>query len=141
MKRLRDSQKSKLYQAEVESLTAGKEFKNLDEVKSYIKKICASQYWKKLNGYTKIIVKDGRGRRIACAFSKYEIALPRWARCERVILHELAHTLISFNNDGIAAHGKEFAKGYLNLVKRFMGNEAYLSLRAGFKKYHVKYCA
>lgn len=136
----RDNQRQKLYNAESESLHGqGRKFKDLKEVNQYVKKICKSHCWKKQGGALYIEVHDGRGRRRAGAYSRYDITLPRWSRQEWVVLHELAHTLINFNKSYTASHGPEFAKCFLGLIKRFMGIENYNLLKAAYKKYHVHY--
>ena len=137
--RLRDNQRSKVYEAERIIFHRGQEFKNMKDINKYVNHICKSMFWKKLNGSLDIDVKDGRGRRKPCAFNSYTIALPRWGRQEAVILHELTHTLISFNGYYLAHHGNEFAKMYLNLVRHYMGREFYLDLKTSFKKFHVHY--
>ena len=140
MAKIRDNQRAKLYRAERESLREhGCTFKDLKEVNKYIDRILRSSYWKKLHGSSHMEVRDGRGRRSACAFDRQTIALPKWARSDVIILHELAHTVVNFNYKKVADHGREFAKEYLGLVKRFMGREYYLILKESYKKNHVHY--
>jgi len=140
MDKLRDTQRSKVYHAERVIHHHGKQFKNMEEVDAYVIRICKTAFWKKLHGAYHIEIKDGRGRRRACAFNWGTIALPRWARQEAIILHELAHTLVNFDNYNFTAwHGKEFAKTYLLLVKRFMGKEEHAKLKTSFKENHVHY--
>ena len=140
MTKIRDNQREKIYRAERESVwRIGNTFKDLSEVNVYINYILKSHYWKKIGGSSSILVKDGRGRRKACAFNKKTIALPKWARQEAVILHELAHTIVNFNYIKVADHGMEFAKEFLGLIKRFMGKEAYLMLKESYKENHVHY--
>jgi putative metallohydrolase (TIGR04338 family) len=137
---VRDSQRSKVYEAERVIWHRGVQFSNLQEVDAYVQRICKSAYWRKLRGAYYVKVKDGRRRRSACAFDWGTIALPRWSRQEAVILHELTHTLVNFNNDrNVAWHGKEFASTYLKLVKRYMGKEAHAMLKQSFKDNHVHY--
>jgi len=142
MTKTRDNQRQKVYRAERESLhNKGEKFKDLKEVNTYINHILSSHYWKKLNGSWHIEVRDGRGRKAACAFDRETIALPKWARQDVVIIHELAHTVVNFNSRKVASHGREFAKTFLGLVKRFMGRESYLLLKESYKKNHVHYTA
>lgn len=61
--------------------------------------------------------------------------LPRWAQCDRVILHELCHGL------GLPgpAHGRRFCNAYLKLVRHVMGRVAAKRLRRAYKRHRVCY--
>jgi len=59
---------------------------------------------------------DGRGRRRACG-SRWEIKLPRWARCRIVVLHEIAHSL----QQQQPWHGPEFARLFLEMIVQYAG--------------------
>lgn len=74
-------------------------------------------------------VKDGRGRRTACA-SGSTIELPRWARTKPVILHELAHVLVG----GGRGHNWPFNRAYIDLVNVFLGREWGTKLERELKK-------
>ena len=137
MKTIRDSQRSKVYCAE--NVISGKRFDDIKELREYVKRICNSSFWKKLNGYPSVLVQDGRRRRKACAYDRYSISMPVWARSEAVTLHELAHTLVNFNKKPVADHGREFVKMFLKLVHHYMGKEEYILLRDSFKEHNVKY--
>jgi putative metallohydrolase (TIGR04338 family) len=96
-------------------------------------------------------VGDGRARRKACWDANvYEIKLPQWARTEAVILHEMAHWIVDraamvgtygrgrqYDADH-AAHGKEFAAVFLELVRLQLGAEATKALKASYKAHRVK---
>lgn len=58
------------------------------------------------------------------------------ARDPWVILHEIAHQGI---DDDKAPHGREFAKLFLGLVKRFLGPDAARALRAEYAANRVRY--
>ena len=140
MTKIRDTQRQKVYRAEREALWGTRtSFKDLKEVNAYICHVINSHYWKKRQGSPYIDVRDGRGRSSACAFDKQTIALPKWARKDVIILHELAHTLVNFSYHRVAPHGREFAKEYLGLIKRFIGKESYSLLKESYKKNHVHY--
>ncbi len=53
-----------------------------------------------------------------------------------VILHEIAH---HGTPDGVAAHGREFARLYLGLVRRFLGPEHARALREEYAARRVRY--
>jgi hypothetical protein len=80
-KRLRDFQRSKVYSWERAVFGRPTEKLTLEQCAELAKKLC---------GF-KVTVKDGRGRRKACAYYETRtIALPKWARCEWVVIHECA---------------------------------------------------
>lgn len=56
---------------------------------------------------------------------------------EAIILHEVAHNLVSYHK--YAPHGPEFAAVFHELVKLFMGKTAAADLRAAFVAKRVKY--
>jgi len=59
---------------------------------------------------------DGRGHRRAASYGGC-IALPKWARQDVVVLHELAHEL----TPGAIPHGPEFVYVYINLLHAVLG--------------------
>ena len=78
------------------------------------------------------MVKDGRGRRAACYFDAMEagymngmswkakpgcICLPKWARTELVILHEIAHHLLDIMDTAKHHHNKLFRDTLIDLVE------------------------
>jgi hypothetical protein len=66
------------------------------------------------------------------------IALPKWARSERVMLHEIAHHAAPRD---AAAHGPEYARIYVELVRTFMGEKPAARLLAAFEAHRVKVAA
>lgn len=146
MKKARDSQREKLYRAEIEGLKdfRGREFETIGEVEAYYRDLLRQVWFGRTFGRTVRAVKvyDGRGRRSACHRGTINgcamICLPRWSRFEAVVLHELAHALVP-SADCFAPHGREFAEKFLRLVRNRLGPDAECSLKAAFKKHHVKY--
>lgn len=137
---IRDMQRSRVYKAE-RSISPGKAIPTINGVEAYLGKILNSKWWRdRFPRKTILKVKDGRGCRIARGFnggaSLVHLTLPKWSRLEIFILHELTHTVTSTN---LAAHGPEFAGTFLELVARFMGQEAGEALRLAFVKYGVDY--
>jgi len=134
---LRDSQRSKLYSAERKhSLYKKFYIDDVADLQKYVDSITSSKWFIDKFNYNSIKVKDGRGRRSACA-TKYYIKLPVWSRYKLCILHEVAHTITPYN---YAGHGREFANNFLVLVRHFMGKEPYFELKSLFKQHRVKYC-
>jgi putative metallohydrolase (TIGR04338 family) len=156
--RERDSQRSKVYAAE-QRIHLDSPCVALSELREWINDTVVTSRWFHsrwpLGGVIRL--KDGRGRRRACAYpiftnyhlnSNYSqpspkggvIKLPRWSRTRIIALHELAHIIIRWHFPyKVAAHGKEFCGVYLQLVKRWMGQEYYLQLRSAFKETGAKY--
>lgn len=144
MNRARDSQRSKVYTAEwaTERGKAERRFDEMSDLKARTKQIVESKWWRdRIRFRRTVTVKDGRGRRLACADSwDFSISLPRHQRNDWVLIHELAHLLAdNIHGRRIAAHGREFCMEYLALTRRFRGKAAHDDLKASFKKHGVKY--
>ncbi len=124
---MRDSQKSKLYaweNRECDALRYDHKHEcepqmEIREIKKLVTRV-ARDYGL---SHRKVRVKDGRGRRAACyCASERAIKLPRWARREVVVLHELAHWLIQvFGHYNNASHGREFTGVFMELLRRYHG--------------------
>lgn len=115
--------------------------KTLDEVTEYLNRIFKSRWFKKhYPAKTWFTLGDGRRARIARGghrgYSGVYLKLPRWARSEYVVLHELSHGVTPTDK---AAHGREFARNLLLLVKRWMGEEDYKKLKQSFRLHRVKF--
>lgn len=78
-------------------------------------------------------VRDGRG---ALAWANI-IMLPKWARNERVILHELAHVIATER----PAHGRQFARIFIDLLQRFhpQRHAAAAALKVAFAEKKVRW--
>lgn len=150
MKRPRDTQRKKVYDAEVAALGEPKGGLTLVEAGSYATRIMRSPWWDSTHrtlhaGRFRILPKvlritDGRGRRRGSARTSSPnalIKLPRFSRVDWYILHELAHVLTARQDE--AWHGRTFARAYILLVQRWMGDEAAGRLRAAFAEHGVKY--
>jgi len=114
-----------------------------DEVQQIVLRITTSNWWLKRRlaivaglsfaaSPVPVNVTDGRGRRVACA-SGNTIKLPRWARTMWVILHELTHVMSRER----PAHGRAFARTYIDMVNRWMGPGEAARLRECFGRNHV----
>ena len=64
------------------------------------------------------------------------IRLPKWAYRSDVVLHELGHVLTPSD----PGHGRDYAACYLRLVAMFLGREAEVYLREGYRREKVRYC-
>ena len=142
--RARDNQRKRLYTAENEAIR-GRELPSVEEISRYLTEIGLSRWFRSRWGpYLDVEVRDGRGYRIATAYPRFRSAgsvtgllqMPRWSRFERIVLHELAHLLVPGN---YAWHGPEFAGVLLALVRQYMGEEAWKSLRTCYQLRRVRY--
>jgi len=139
---VRDSQRGKLYKAEKILEVLSRRLETIPEIETFLMQVLTKapikrRYGDHLQGVIKI--RDGRGATIARGCAAY-IKLPKWARCEYIVLHEIAHTIVDRRHgDTVAGHGREFAATYLDLVRFGMGVEAYDVLKASFKAHRVKF--
>lgn len=143
----RDHQREKLYTAERLAFApfigskAVRRYETVAECQRRVDAIMGSETAKNIAcrfGSTEaprpVKVDDGAGCRFAGSYGG-TIKLPRHARIEWVILHELAHEL----TPRIVSHQWPFAATYLALVSRFLGTAAERALRAAFRAHGVKY--
>lgn len=149
-KRPRDSQRSKLYQAENILSGCGLLFDTTGEIQAYVDHLVGLRWFQRRWPLSSIEVRDGRGRTSACgaayrrggAYCGY-IKMPRWSRTEPVVLHEIAHCCArvdGLRNGAIyAAHGWQFARVLLELVRHRMGDDDWSTLRDSFRESHVRY--
>lgn len=136
----RDSQRSKLYAAERDTRGehAGRSYKTIDQCQAFADHVTKAAWTKKhmpaLALYRRT-VQHGGGASYART-DHYTIWLPAWARCDMVILHELAHCFVTSHR--YAHHGREFAHAFLRLVRRFIGRDAHAALRQSFRTHRVR---
>lgn len=156
----RDNQRSKVYAAErlaLEPLQTP--IPTVRDVERYLAKQSKRKTLQERYGTAvdltrwPIQVKDGRGRSNACAFyDAKSIALPLWARNDRVILHEWAHIIhmrLGLGRAGTrsaellggASHGWQFVAIYLDLIRFCMGREAWVAMKAACKQKRVRWKA
>jgi putative metallohydrolase (TIGR04338 family) len=147
----RDTQRAKVYRAE-NAAGRGKEFETVPEIEAYLTR-CFSHRWfhRHYPEITEFRVRDGRRRRNAggrgymrVGGGVCQLTMPKWSRCELVVLHELAHGITDIVTDyrnakGVAPHGWEFCEIFLDLVRHYMGAAAGERLRRSFRKHRVRY--
>lgn len=147
---MRDSQRKKLYTAErsvfggnASTARVGVPLPTVEDVEKYVDKVMSRKVVKRYFRTDPVKVADGRGTRWAFARGSSKINIPRWARTEWVVLHELAHILDTRDQrkvgDRRAAHGWQFAGTYLFLVRTMLGKDAAADLKASFRKHRVKF--
>lgn len=126
MKKVRDSQRSKVYEWESDHIP------NLHSIELTLhdcelliaESIC---WWFRLSkseiykGVDMPLIKNGKGTRKARG-SANRINLPRWARSKAIVLHETAHCLVDrmdhLSEDG--GHGPYFMGTYIRLLGHFL---------------------
>ncbi len=151
---MRDSQRSKLYEAEgvLQNWPGAKSWgkSSVPAMQDYVDKLTNSAWWKRRGWESTfrgdhIEVRSGQGRRVAAALGDYAITLPLWARSEAVLLHEVAHIAnvrkaqTFFFTEDRAAHGWEFAAIEVELVHHMMGKDAADALKKSFREHKVRY--
>lgn len=147
----RDSQRSRLYRAEVDAFGPGPlqawRLGSVPAVEAFVRDVLGEDWFRlRFGPFSRVAVKDGRGTRHA--YSAYEparrrvvLSFPRWARAKPVVLHELGHAASLSRYGVVAAHGPEFAAVLLALVARHLGTAAQLRLRDAFDARRVNYAA
>jgi len=113
---MRDSQRTAVYRWESAIKKRWPELDTrlpLDECRNLIKKVWADYR----PGENPPELADGRGTRTAYG-SRWRINLPVWARTKLVVLHEIAHSLLS---PQLPFHGREFARLVLELWRHYAG--------------------
>ena len=132
---LRDSQRARLYRAEGE-VDTGRALPTVPLLQAYVDDLVQTDWFEARWGTRSIQVRPGHGHRRATADEHGVLQMPRWARSELVLLHEVAHCLTP---PGCAPHGAEYAGILLCLVRRRMGlapaqalEEAFLGQRVAW---------
>jgi hypothetical protein len=119
MARIRDFQRSKVYEWEAKHLsmlfvTEGCVGLTLDECQDLAKRMYGC----------KVRVKDGRGSRSARAHTGRRlpsIGLPRNTRTREMIAHEVAHWIVKRVAKGAPSHGGIFMAEYITLLAEHCG--------------------
>lgn len=114
-----------------------RKFGTIESVQTYVDKVLGLNWVQAQfpNALQRVLVRPRRGQGYA-HYSMGEIAVPttqratqvQWAMRELVILHEIAHHFTLHSE----AHGKEFARAYVDLVDGIIGHEAGFVLRGLF---------
>lgn len=133
-----DSQRSRLYAAEMVIRDDGFKFETVEQMQAYVDKLTASAWWTRRYRRRHIIVKPGFGHRRATGSAWGVVQMPIWARCEAVLLHEVSH-VVTCGDDSVPYHGREFAQAYLELVSHKMGKECASKLKASFQSHKVRF--
>jgi len=133
--RPRDSQRARLYRAENE-VDPGKALPTVATMQAYVDRVAANGWFVERWGDRTFDVRPGCGHTRATANPDGVLQMPRWARREMTILHEVAHcvTPVTF-----AAHGCEYAGVLLAIVRRAMGLGPAQALEDAFGRHRVRW--
>lgn len=133
--RPRDSQRARLYRAEDE-VDPGRRLPTVEKLQAYVDGVAGSDWFRSRWGDRAFEVRPGHGHRRATADANGVLQLPRWARTEVVVLHEVAHCLTSV---AFAAHGPEYAGVLLALVRRAVDPGTAQKLEDAFARQRVRW--
>ena len=138
-----DSRRARVYVAERELCQRGfrgVEFPDTYAIRVYVLQVTSSRWWH--TRYPNSLVVDVCPVEYGCprtlideSSSIARIFLPRSSYYQLILLHELTHIVVDLD----PPHGSMFCRTYLELVRRFMGDEAWRNLRELFILHRVKF--
>lgn len=132
----RDFQRSRVYRAQNVLWQSGKRFHSREEVQDYVDRVSRSRLWRSFEAApSRIEVRTARGASSASLHHKPVIRISHWHRCERTVLHELAHQATGPHGK----HGPLFCTHYLDLVGHFLGADARYMLEESFRTQRVRF--
>ena len=134
-RRPRDNQRARLYRAEDE-VDPGRRLPTVEKLQAYVDDVSAGDWFRARWGRRSFEVRPGHGHRRATADRNGVLQLPRWARSEVVVLHEMAHCLTPTD---LAAHGPEYAGVLLALVRRAVDPSRAQALEDAFARHRVRW--
>lgn len=133
--RPRDSQRARLYRAEGE-VDSGRRLPTVERMQAYADGLLMADWFSARWGTRSFEVRPGFGHRRATADGNGVLQMPKWARSELVLLHEISHCLTPVE---FAAHGPEYAGVLLALARRSMGPATAQSLEDSFARHRVRW--
>jgi putative metallohydrolase (TIGR04338 family) len=133
--RPRDSQRARLYRAEDE-VGVGRRLSTVPLLQAYVDALAATSWFEARWGSRTFDVRPGHGHRRATAARDGVLQMPRWARTEVVVLHEVAHCLTPVE---FPAHGPEYAGVLLSLVRRAIDPGTGQRLEDAFGRHGVRW--
>ena len=134
--RPRDSQRARLYRAEGQ-VDAGRALPTVPRMQAWVDGLVATDWFLARWGARAFEVRPGFGHRRATADAVNGVLqMPKWARSELVLLHEIAHCLTPLT---FASHGPEYAGVLLALARRGMGPGTAQLLEDAFARERVRW--
>ena len=134
--RPRDSQRARLYRAEG-LVDAGRRLPTVERMQAWVDALLASDWFVARWGSKSLEVRPGFGHRRATADQVNGVLqMPKWARSELVLLHEVAHCITP---PTVASHGPEYAGVLLALARRGMSPATAQRLEDAFAAERVRW--
>ncbi len=134
--RPRDSQRARLYRAEGQ-VDAGRSLPTVPSMQAWVDGLVATDWFVARWGDRAFEVRPGFGHRRATADAVNGVLqMPKWARSELVLLHEIAHCLTPLT---FASHGPEYAGVLLALARRGIGPGTAQLLEDAFARERVRW--
>ena len=133
--RPRDTQRARLYRAENE-VDPGRPLPTVAALQAYVDDLAASDWFLARWRARRFEVRPGYGHRRATADGDGVLQMPRWARQELIVLHEVGHCLTPAD---VASHGAEYAGVLVCLVRRRMGPGPAQALEDAFLRHRVRW--
>lgn len=133
--RPRDSQRARLYRAETE-VDSGRRLPTVERMQAWVDALAGADWFQARWGERAFDVRPGFGHRRATADQHGVLQMPKWARTELVLLHEVAHCLTPVT---CAAHGPEYAGVLLALARRAMSPATAQALEDAFDRQRVRW--
>ena len=133
--RPRDSQRARLYRAEGQ-LDPGRRLPTVARMQAWVDGLAATDWFVDHWGTRTFEVRPGFGHRRATADMDGVLQMPKWARSELVLLHEIAHCVTPLT---FASHGPEYAGVLLALARRGMGPGTAQRLEDAFAQERVRW--
>jgi putative metallohydrolase (TIGR04338 family) len=146
--RLRDSQRRKVYQSEIDTYADYLPlFGSSKEVTDYALQIMRDDYVKEkygMLGEVNLVFPKANLKHATCYSTghyKHKLKFPRNLWNKRVVIHELAHAYINANHVcfNVQPHGPQFCTLYLDLVRHFMGEAWARTLARAYVQNNVKF--
>jgi hypothetical protein len=128
----RDSYRSRVTAAEMD-VTCEK--LSLNDLRSLLQRVTKSKWWerRKDEATAGTVVPD----KLPCA-NVYDLSSMLYGPAPQVkLMHALAHEITVYTDD-MSAHGPEFAKTFLEITRRFLGQHVKDSLAVAFVQHKVK---
>lgn len=112
------------------------DFPDFPALRDYVTKIENDKWFRRHFGRRHFIVQDGRGLSTTLGVGQgRRINIAKDGRCRWIVLHEIAHCL-TFGF--VQAHGPEYVRTYLALVRHFLGRKAWKALYTECRNRKVK---
>lgn len=148
-KKTRDYQVSRVYYSESIALPFFDDTMTFEEAEKESFRILQSKFVSKLISKYSYITPPTKDYYVFAGDRRYKhaqsnndfVCYPKGTRNQCTICHEIAHSLTirSSEKPFYPYHGKQFCGVYLQLVRVFMGDDFYITLKESFDEWGVEY--